>query len=168
MNGMLPRILGRTIAILAGAIWLGGLVFYAGAVIPTAHEVLGSHRTVGFITQRVTLKVNVMAVVTLVLFAAAICGGWRDAAQRLRYVLAGAWLALVALQGLLFALHPMLDRLLDVEQQEIIDEQRFYQLHRAYLISSMGQMLGGLVLLISLLVLWSRADAIGFDPQELP
>lgn len=44
-------LIGRVLVVLSGAIWLGGLTFYASVVIPMAHGVLGNHTTVGFITQ---------------------------------------------------------------------------------------------------------------------
>lgn len=59
-------LVGRVIVVVAGAVWLGGLTFYAAVVIPTAHDVLGSHREVGFITQQVTERINAIAVVALV------------------------------------------------------------------------------------------------------
>ena len=57
--------LRRFLVIAAIAFWLGGFTFYSGVAIPMGVEVLGGHRTVGFITERVTNWLNVSGAIAL-------------------------------------------------------------------------------------------------------
>ena len=136
----------HALALAAFALWWGGFTFYAVVVIPTAQKILRSHTRVGFITQEVTHWINLASVIALVflgwelLRAAALTPGRRRA-------LWIAWLLMAGLQIGLFILHPMLDRLLDFSAREILDEPRFYFLHRVYLCLSTAQWLAGWVML---------------------
>ena len=51
----------------------------------------------------------------------------------------------------LVLLHPLMDALLDAPRRVVLDGDRFYSLHRVYLIVSTVQWLAGLVCLIWLL-----------------
>jgi hypothetical protein len=160
MTSPLNHLVLRTAVVLAGAIWLGGLVFYAGAVIPSAHDALGNHRQAGFITQRVTEKINIVAVISLVIFGVALAFAWRGASVGLRISLLISWMLLAIGQGILFFLHPVLDGMLDASTQSIHDHRRFYGLHRAYIIVSTMQMFIGGVFLVALLACWRHADKV--------
>ena len=159
MRRLVMTILGRTLEVLAGAFWLGGLTFYSGVVIETAHQVLRSHRRVGFITQQVTGWINVAGVVALAIFLWQTAAAWRRLGPgRLRKVLLATWLTLAALQAVLLAIHPAMDRRLVAETRDVLDQSTFYGLHRLYLILTTMELGGGLVYLVSVLVVWKVLD----------
>lgn len=160
-------LIGRILVVLSGAIWLGGLTFYASVVIPMAHGVLGSHATVGFITQQVTGWINVVAVIALVVFLANIFATRSVQRHRLRITLWATWAVMAAMQASLFALHPALDRLLNAEALEILDPERFYPLHQIYLIGTSIQLLAGLAFLACVLAVWRRQDMIAAERGSL-
>lgn len=126
----------------AFAVWLGGLTFYAAVVIPVGHDVLGSHREVGFITRQVTPYLNAIGV-----FAIALgwCE-WKAAAQPDNRGTAWILGALSLSSVLLFVLHPVLNDHLDAATRSIDAPDTFYQLHRIYLLVTTLQWLAGLVL----------------------
>jgi hypothetical protein len=152
-------LLGRLLVILAGAFWLGGLTFYGAVVIHTASDVLGSHRLVGFITQRVTVWLNVSAVVALAIFLVNLLICWRFAGRVAKSAIASSWLLMLFMQIVQFALHPMLDRLLDPQGHRILNSS-FFSLHRMYLFSSMLQQAGGLLYLVVTLYVWQQIDRV--------
>ncbi len=127
------RDLRRLVALLAFAFWFGGLSFYGMIVIPRAHEVLRSHARVGLITQQVTHWINGAAVVALGLLL------WDLVAARGRRLAWTTWAAMAAAQAFLFALHPVLDGLLDPATGA--STERFYALHRLYLLATTLQVL---------------------------
>ena len=141
----------RMLAIMLLALWWGGFTFYALVVVPTGHQVLRSKVRQGFITQQVTNQLNILGAVTLALLLwqwaatrrAAPTPGWSRAAIL-------SWAVLAATLAVLFWLHPRLDALLDAEHRSVIDDTKFYALHRIYLVVATVQWLAGLVHLVSL------------------
>lgn len=159
MRNAVLAVLGRVLVILAGAFWLGGLTFYSGVVIPTAHEVLRSHRRVGFITQQVIGWINVAGIVALAIFLCHAIAAWRVLGPgRLRKALPATWVTLASLQVALSALHPAMDRHLDAKSRQVLDDATFYELHRVYLVTTTMQLGAGLVYLVSLLAVWRMLD----------
>ena len=152
-------LLGRLLVMLAGAFWLGGLTFYGAVVIHTATDVLGPHRLAGFITQRVTLWLNVSAVIALAIFLTDLLICWRSARPLTKAALAIGWLLMFGMQIAQFAMHPMLDRLLEPEGHRITSGS-FYSLHRMYLFASMFQQAGGLLYLAATLYVWQQIDRV--------
>ncbi len=136
----------HTLALATFALWWGGFTFYAVVVIPTAQKVLHSHTRVGFITQEVTHWLNLCAVLALIFLLWELLNAALLTARRRRWLWA-AWLVMVAMQTALFILHPRLDRLLDFSAREILDEPRFYFLHRVYLCVSTVEWLAAWVML---------------------
>ncbi len=139
------RVVQSWLAVTLFAVWWGGFTFYAAVVVPTGHEVLHSSIRQGFITQAVTGRLNVLGVAALLML---VWQRWAqptaDAAPNRRLLFA-TWLVMaIALVGL-FWLHPYLDQLLDQGGHSIIDEERFYSLHRWYLLISTVQWLAGAV-----------------------
>lgn len=165
-NAQHKLLVGRVLVVVSGAIWIGGLTFYAAAVIPTAHRVLGSHTTVGFITQRVTGWINFAAVIALVVFLLNTLSTRTAGPHRLRIALWAAWTVMAAVQVSLFILHPMLDRLLDAEGFEILDPERFYFLHQIYLIGTSVQLFAGLAFLVCILAAWRQEDVRELEQRE--
>lgn len=151
----------RFLTILAFALWFGGLTFYALVVIPTAHGVLKSHLRVGFITQQVTHWINGTAAGALLLLLWELGETWMNRARRIRLA---TWLVMASAQAALFALHPVLDRHLDPQTRDIANPDRFYELHRVYLIMTTVQWAAALVHLGAWLRAWSPTS----PPQPVP
>jgi hypothetical protein len=115
----------RYINTLAIAFWLGGLTFYGLIVVPVGADILGSTGQ-GFITQRVTNQLNLIATGVLAVLLANVI------LRRGRFLI-GSWLVLATTQVALFAMHPLLDAMLDATTQEISDGALFYKRHGIYL-----------------------------------
>jgi hypothetical protein len=147
----------RFIVIAAIAFWLGGFTFYSGVAIPMGVEVLGTHKRVGFITQRVTNWLNVAGVVALAIFAWNMALGWRGSGKVLRYTLLITWLLMVGIEIELIWLHPIMDRLIAIHPvREILDEDKFDLLHHVYLISTTVQWCVGMIHVWCICVMWKQ------------
>ena len=70
------------------------------------------------------------------------------------------WVAMAATQAALFALHPMLDHLLDPGTKEVVEPDRFYGLHRIYLIVTTLQWAAALA------HLWANLGAAGVPEKD--
>lgn len=123
----------RFLSIAGLALWLGGVVFYGAVVVPTAHDVLGSHREIGFVTRKVTGSLNWIGAATLALLL------WNTAAEaprrtRRNRIALGITLGIL-LAGLIahFVLRSILDGMLDPSSMTIRDRPRFFPLHERYL-----------------------------------
>lgn len=123
--------LRRLFVVFLLATWWGGFTFYALAVIPSGHQVLRSRLRQGFITQRVTVRLNWLGVAAI---AAAAVEVWaaRKSPRRFR-VLLGAWVVCAGTEAGLFSLHARMDELLDGKAMAITDQDRFDRLHEYYL-----------------------------------
>lgn len=127
------------------AFWLGGFTFYSGVVIHVGHRVLGSALRQGFVTQRVTEWLNLAGVVALAVMFWNALALWPAKGRLTRSLLAATWLGMAAIQVGLFALHPVMDRLLDPQVREVLDYERFDLLHRVYLLSASAQWAAGVL-----------------------
>ena len=144
----MPPVLARLrflSVVLLLAVWWGGFTFYALVVVPTGHHVLRSKVRQGFITQQVTNKLNALGVVTLVALAWQVIAVRREKSRRWLRVATISWAAQAVTLAVLFWLHPHLDALLDPVARSVIDDEKFYALHRWYLIVATAQWLAGLV-----------------------
>ena len=122
-------LLRRLLLLMTLMVWQGGFMFYGGVVVEVGADVLGSHRTQGFVTQRVTNYLNVAGAVALAVW------GWDVAAggaggRRPRWI---GWGVLVALLVALVWLHPRLDALLVADEFRILDRPDYRRLHQWYL-----------------------------------
>jgi hypothetical protein len=145
----------RFIVISAIAFWLGGFTFYAGVAIPTGVQVLGTHKAVGFITQGVTRWLNVAGVAALSIFLGNLVLGWRHSGRGLKRLLLITWVVMAAIEIELFILHPVLDRMLITQPvREILDQDRFDNLHRVYLLSTTVQWFFGVAHVWGFSLLW--------------
>lgn len=134
----------RILVVLALAMWIGGLTFYAGVVVPVGTEILGSVEQ-GFITQQVTGLLNLFAAGACVILM------WDIVRERSRAKVV-AYLVLLITQIGLFLLHPQLDALLDPANRVVNESETFYSWHRAYLWTTAVQWLAGLGYLASVAV----------------
>ena len=125
---------------LALSLWWGGLTFYAGFVVPIGSDITDK-TTQGFVTQRVTVWLNVLAIVVCVL-------AWCDGVRKRTWPVIVAWGALVASIPLIFWCHWSLTGMLDAEAFAVlVDEKVFYRQHQLYLWLTVLQWLSGILLL---------------------
>lgn len=127
------------------SVWFGGFTFYAVVVVPTGHHVLRSKVRQGFITQQVTNKLNALGAVTLAALAWQVVAVRRAKSRRWFRVATISWTALAVTLAVLFWLHPHLDALLDPVARSVADDDKFYSLHRWYLIVATVQWLAAMV-----------------------
>ena len=158
--------LRRFLVVFALAVWFGGFTFYAAVVIPTGHEVLGSHREVGFLTQQVTQWLNLIGIAALSILLWNVGAVWPAAHARLRLWLAASLAVMAAAQIALFLAHPRLGTLLDAEAHRILIRDRFYGAHRVYLMIATAQWLATLVHICSTLAGWRTADRQASRPEN--
>ena len=120
----------RALAVLLLALWWGGFGFYAGRVVFIGHEVWRSRIRQGFITERVTTELNWLALATLAI------AGWEVFASRptTRRTAWFSWMVALLCTAVLFAVHLKMAGMLDFTARQVIDDGRFYQWHRIYLL----------------------------------
>lgn len=159
MRLMVP-IIRRYVVTLVMAMWMGGFTFYALIVIPTAAKVLGSERQVGFITQQVTHWLNLIGVAAMLVLLWNVTVGWSRQTLRIRWGFVIAWLGIAVAQIGLFITHPLIDRLLDPEQHKVHGYDKFYNLHRVYLILATLQWGAALLYMWLALSDWRASDRL--------
>ena len=128
--------------------WQGGFFFYAAVVVPIGTDLLGSAKEQGFITQRVTHWLNLLAVVYLALAA------WdqRYSRGRTRWFV---WLAQLLVLAALVPLHAHLDTFMDAESGRLA-RGNFYPAHAIYLWLSAAHWFLGLAAAALMLAAWTR------------
>ena len=122
------------VASIAGiAARIGITIFHGAIVIPTAHEVMGSHREIGFVTRRVTGPLNTLGcIVTAILVLECIVSRRRRSRRkRIALFLSGGFI--LAAQVTLVVLRTVLDGYLDPEALAVSDPDRFGFIHERYL-----------------------------------
>ena len=117
--------------IIALSIWWGAFTFYAGIVVSVGMTVLGSHIEMGFITQQVTVYLNVFSLIVFLFYAYCLHNEEFTDSSLVEQITA---ISVIGFQLLLFLLHAYLTDLLDFEKRIIINTNNFYLLHRIYLI----------------------------------
>ncbi|MDQ6632213.1 MAG: hypothetical protein M3Y82_10740 [Verrucomicrobiota bacterium] len=127
------------------AVWWGGFTFYALIVIPTGHQVLRSKIRQGFITQQVTQKMNYLCAVLLALLALELYLASRQKKEEAKLRMGWtAWGIMVVCLCALWLIHGRMDALLDFQSRSVIDDNKFYAVHRIYLLVATTQWLAGL------------------------
>jgi hypothetical protein len=150
----------RFLVILAVEFWLGGFTFYASVVIHTGHRVFGSRLEVGFLTQQVTRWLNLSSVVGLIALLWNGLADWKTAKTWLRASLAVTWITMAVVQVALFGLHPVLDRMLDVETHQMLQRPAFHSVHKLYMNLSTLQWGAGLLHIWFVLLVWGGRDQL--------
>jgi hypothetical protein len=153
----LLRLACRFVTISALGLWLGGFTVYTGIVIPIGHRQLGSGRF-GFVTGQVTNLLSVLAAAALLVLLVNLLTEWGAMGGRVRWVLVGTWVLILASLVVLLFLHSRLDELLDYKSREISNQDRFQSLHERYELVATLQWASGIVYLWCLLAAWRRAD----------
>jgi hypothetical protein len=158
-DGSIRTLALRWLALSSWAVWFGGLAFYIAFVVPLGAEVLGSDLDQGFITRKVTVRLNVIGAIGLILFApVTFVRSKGEPVEPAWIVGVSLWLLLLASLTALVIVHPMMDRLLDPEERAVLDHGRFYTLHRIYLWTSTIHFFALPALAACWLVRWRRAD----------
>lgn len=125
--------LTRYLGVLGLAFWLGGIAFYGGLVIPKAHEILDSHREIGFVTREVTATANLLGATVLGVLLLHGALAWKKLGKGARITLAASWAVMLAAQITLFLLRAHLDTMLDPGAMRVVERSRFMPLHERYL-----------------------------------
>jgi hypothetical protein len=147
----LARLLPHLAALLAMALWWGGLTFYAAFVVPTGVEVLGGETEQGFVTQRVSNIINLLGALTLAVLVWNAAASWHAMGRTTKAVLLTSWIVMAGAQLVLFAVHPRLDAMLDAQAHSIIDPSSFHPLHEFYLTIVSVEWFAGLAHLIAVI-----------------
>lgn len=136
----------------------GGFSVYAAVVVPVGSAVLDS-TSQGFVTQKVTHFLNAFFAVTLLLLLWELLddrGSRRPGANR---ILIALFVVLACCCASLAGMHPHLDGMLDAQSYSVVEPDRFYRLHQAYLWVSTAQWLASLVLIWVLVSGWHESGA---------
>lgn len=134
----------------------GGFTFYSAFVVKIGGEVIDETMQ-GFVTRQVTHVINIASAITLVIL---IWDALAGKSSRSRFVNRSVfvWLAIYAVcLAILVITHPRLDALLDPVNMSVSSSERFYQLHRIYMIASTIQWLAT-VFLIGFICFNNRDD----------
>ena len=162
------RIARRFLMLCAMGLWLGGLTFYSLVVIRAAHQIVGSHTKVGFITQKATLGLNTIGAGALALMLWNGAASWRGCRPWARRGLAAAWLTTAAAHAWIYALHGRLDMMLDLQARRVHEGASFHGPHELYLIATAIEWGAGLVYLLMALAGWRQEDATSASPASAP
>ncbi len=152
----------RSLLLFAYALFWGGLTLYTGIVVRIAHDVLSDSMEGGLITQRVTVILQWLGVVTAVLMltnAILIRKSQRTVGAGL------VLLALVLSASLvgLFIVHGQMDAVISIENIDVIDRDKFTIGHRRYNQLTTVEWIASLLYLPITIHAWRRQDA-----QRLP
>jgi len=162
MSAAVP-VLRRFVVLCALGLWLGGLTFYSLRVIRAAHQVVGSHLKVGFITRQVTTDLNLVGAGALALMLGNAALSWSRAGTRIRCALAATWTVAAAAHVGVFLLHTRLENLLDLQTRQVREGVSFHGPHESYLIATTIEWGAGLAYLLVCLAAWRREDSITPD-----
>jgi hypothetical protein len=167
-----PALIRSYIFILIMGGWMGGFTFYALIVIPTAQNVLGGERDVGFITQQVTNWLNLIGVAALLILLWVVAADWRDLSRRMRTLLAVTWATMVASQAGLFIMHPLMDSYLEVKGHKVHNYGEFDRMHDVYLVFATVQWIAAMLHIWLTLYGWrcqhKASVAAATPPQKAP
>jgi hypothetical protein len=136
------------LAVFTYILWWGGFTFYAAFVIHTGQKVLGGdHVMMGFITEDVAPIISYAALVACFF---SFVHEWLQGEKMRRFVVISLCIMLLLIIGL-FILYPFMRELLDNQTHKEIDHDKFYFLHRIYLIISSAMWVNGVVYIILLI-----------------
>jgi len=156
-------VLRRFVVLCALGLWLGGLTFYTLRVIRAAHQVVGSHLKVGFITRQATSDLNLIGAGALVLLLGNAAASWSGGRAGVRWGLASTWAAAAAAHVWIFILHARLEDMLDLPARQVREGVSFHGPHETYLIATAIEWGAGLAYLLFCLAAWKREDSIRPD-----
>lgn len=153
----MPTLVRRFVLLLTLLFWQGGFMFYGAVVVPVGSEVLGSHRTQGWITRTVSNYLNLAGLAAVVVWCWEIASA-SDPVPRRRCLRWGLWTFLLLTLAGQFWLHMRLDEFLDIDSFHVLDGPRFHVLHCWYLNISTLQWAVSLILAAVTLIAWRACD----------
>jgi ABC-type enterochelin transport system permease subunit len=160
-------VLRRFVVVGAIAFWVGGFTFYTGVVVHVGAAALHSHRRQGFVTEHVTNWLNLSGAIALIVLLWELLASRATAGSRWVWrTMFAAWLLMAVLQVSLAALHPMMDRVLNPDTREILDEPRFGNFHDAYVWISTIQWCAALLFIFAMLWGWSAVSLTPLQRQR--
>ena len=127
----LPCALQQYIAVAAIVVWLGGFSFYAVHVLRVGGHIVG-HLEQGYVTQKVTDTLNIIATVMLICVAVDIAVHLRYIAKPVLAIRGLGFVVMLASLCLLFVIHNQLDALLDLETFRKPKYGEFHPHHQNY------------------------------------
>jgi hypothetical protein len=160
---MAMRVFRRFVTLCAMGWWLGGLTFYSLVVIRAAHQIVGSHAKVGFITQKATMALNLIGAGALAAMLGSGLAAWRRSGPWIRRGLAASWISAAAAHAWVFLLHARLDAMLDFQIRRVQEGASFRGPHETYLIATSIEWAAGLVYLLAALAAWRQEDSVSSD-----
>lgn len=125
------------------AVWLGGQVFHGAVVVPAAHDVLGGHREIGFVTRRAAAASQLLGGTALAVLLARLAAAWPARSRRERGWDASTLGVMALALSAQVVLHGRLDALLDIAAMRVADRGRFLWLHERYLNATSVLVLAG-------------------------
>lgn len=147
------QLMRRFLLVVSLMFWQGGFMFYGGVVVPLGGQVLGSETEQGFITQAVTVYLNLAGAVCLFIWAEQL---WHD---RNRGVTRTEW-TLLTLNGAaligLSVIHQNMTQLLDRTSRSVTHPAQFGLNHKMYIGISSLQWMACLLLLMMTLWRWGK------------
>ncbi|HZZ82342.1 MAG TPA: hypothetical protein VFE62_27840 [Gemmataceae bacterium] len=148
----------RCLVVAAMMFWQGGFTFYASVVVPIGSKVLGSHAAQGMVTRHVVVYLHIAGAAALALLVWDLVSA-NDIARWRRLARWGLWASIGFALIAQFWLHWYMDALLATGTSP--DPERFYSLHRWYLMISSGQWAASLILVTLNLLTWRGEDRRG-------
>jgi hypothetical protein len=155
----------RVLFLFCFALFWGGLTFYTGFVVRISHDVLSDPMDGGLITQRVTVLLQYLGVVTAVLMAV---NGWQVRQLASRYGTALLTLTVILSLSLLglFVVHAQLDAVIDGANYDILDPDQFDTGHRRYNQLTTVEWITSLIYLPVTVIAWRRVDQLPKSDAE--
>jgi len=123
--------LQRVATSLAVALWFGGFTFYTACVVRVGSKIAGG-LTQGYVTQRVTDVLNVLAAIMITTVIIDIAVHWNRVGRWLRLGQCVAWLVMAASVIGVVVVHRQMDVLLDPSTLARPDHDAFKPLHQRY------------------------------------
>jgi len=148
------QLIRRFLLVVSLMFWQGGFMFYGGVVVPLGGQILGSETEQGFITQAVTVYLNLAGAVCLFIWAEQL---WHD---RHRGVTRTEWTLLTLNGAALIALsviHQNMTQLLDRSSRSVSHPDQFGLNHKMYIGISSLQWMACLLLLTMTLWRWGKS-----------
>ena len=147
----------RILLLISWSLFWGGLTFYTGFVVRVSHDVLSDSMDGGMITQRITVLLQWLGVVSCSLMV------WNAIVVRRRdrwygnVLLSCVCILAFSLAGL-FVVHGHLDGVIDTNTAEITDRESFTIGHRRYNQLTTTEWLSSLIYLPVTVFAWRQID----------
>lgn len=123
--------LQRVVTVFAIALWFGGFTFYTASVVRIGSKVVGG-LTQGYVTEKVTRVLEVLAAVMVVAVIIDIATHWKRVGRWMRTLQSVAWSTMALSLVAVVLIHNRMDHLIDPITRAKPDPEAFSPLHQAY------------------------------------